>query len=343
MEKLRRRSGIVLLEETEGLVATEDLPAEYNFFEKYPTCLKDATDQSKCGSCWAFATMNALTHRVCKQVVDAGFKAPGKGGKDRLQPQFLVSCWEGSNACRGSRTFGAYTWMASNWASTGRCASYESWTGVGYPEKCPKMRESCTKANLKDGSYRRAAHRITIDQARIVIGEENIKREIFTNGPITVTMQTPANFIGASGKGVFSKGNAGWLQSGATHAFHAVVITGWGVDQETKLPYFSLENSWGSVYWHKYPNMNRGMLRVLRGSNDMGIETNLNVAGNPMILLEDGTKVSIKDGWNMDQKRTPINLSVRSERMDSKNNNDDDEIKAKAEKLIHDVEAAFSN
>lgn len=48
---------------------------------------------------------------------------------------------------------------------------------------------------------------------------------------------------------------------------HAILITGFGVDEETGLPFYSVKNSWGAAFGEN------GYFRILRGSGECGINT----------------------------------------------------------------------
>ena len=47
---------------------------------------------------------------------------------------------------------------------------------------------------------------------------------------------------------------------------HAIKMLGWGIDEETKTPYWLCANSWNSDWG------DNGFFRILRGQNECGIE-----------------------------------------------------------------------
>ena len=55
---------------------------------------------------------------------------------------------------------------------------------------------------------------------------------------------------------------------------HAVKIIGWGVDEETRIPYWLVVNSWGTSWGSS------GLFKIRRGTNECGIESEV-VAGLP--------------------------------------------------------------
>ncbi|VDQ03397.1 unnamed protein product [Trichobilharzia regenti] len=48
---------------------------------------------------------------------------------------------------------------------------------------------------------------------------------------------------------------------------HAVLLIGYGVDQDTNLPYWNIKNSWGGQWGEN------GFFRILRGSDECGVES----------------------------------------------------------------------
>ncbi|VDM72573.1 unnamed protein product [Strongylus vulgaris] len=53
---------------------------------------------------------------------------------------------------------------------------------------------------------------------------------------------------------------------GRQRGFHVVKIIGWGVDKVKNLPYWLVANSYNTDWGEK------GLFRILRGSNECGIE-----------------------------------------------------------------------
>lgn len=97
-------------------------------------------------------------------------------------------------------------------------------------------------------------------------GEENIRHNIFTWGPVSTGMLTYPDFYTFDAKNEIYKWNGNGPQVGG----HAVEIVGWGV--EGKIPYWIIKNSWGKEWG------DGGYFRMVRGINDCDIEENVMTA-----------------------------------------------------------------
>ena len=85
------------------------------------------------------------------------------------------------------------------------------------------------------------------------------------HGPVQASMYLTAPFE-VYKSGVFT------TQSKAYIGMHAVKITGWGIDNATKMDYWLVQNSWNSEWGEE------GYFRIERGTNMLSIESGV-VAG----------------------------------------------------------------
>ena len=90
--------------------------------------------------------------------------------------------------------------------------------------------------------------------------------EILTQGPVQAVMRVHTDLF-LYHSGVYSLTN---LASERLAGYHAVTIVGWG--QEGATPYWTVLNSWGSGWGED------GTFRILRGSNECGIEESVMAA-----------------------------------------------------------------
>ena len=99
-----------LPEKTTFKTSNADLPENFDLREAYPQCesLKEIRDQSRCGSCWAFAAAETMSDRLC---IHSGGEL-----QKRVSPQYLLTC---CTSC-GDGCFGGYPSSAfSYWRSNG--------------------------------------------------------------------------------------------------------------------------------------------------------------------------------------------------------------------------------
>ncbi len=79
--------------------------------------------------------------------------------------------------------------------------------------------------------------------------------------------------------------------SGSSTVNHAVVLAGYGVDEETGEKYYKIRNSWGPDYGES------GYIRVIRSDDD---STNCSVDNDPLegiacALDENGNKIDVEN------------------------------------------------
>ena len=92
----------------------------------------------------------------------------------------------------------------------------------------------------------------------------NIQKEIMEKGTVSVALSVYEDFEAYAG-GVYQHVSGKYLGG------HAIKMIGWGVDNGT--PYWTCVNSWNDSWGEK------GTFRILRGSNECGIEGSV-VAGD---------------------------------------------------------------
>jgi len=252
------------------------LPASFDSRKQWPNCpsIQEIRDQSDCGSCWAFATVEAATDRMC--IDTNGAK------KDHLSTEDMVGCcYECGFGCDGGDPGTAWSWLTSTGVVTGGNYGDHSWCSMysmpqcehhnnhttypacgasEYPTPaCPSQCDSDSTYNVpyaKDKHKFASAYSISSDVSQIM-------QEIMTNGPVTVAFSVYADFEQYAG-GVYHHVSGDYLGG------HAVKIIGWG--EEGNVPYWIVANSWNNDWGEN------GFFRILRGQDECGIEDSV-VAG----------------------------------------------------------------
>ena len=255
-----------LEEKTEFKTSLEALPESFDLREAFPECetLSEIRDQSTCGACWAFASAEVMSDRLC---IHSGGKL-----QTRVSAAALTSC---CTSC-GSGCFGGYPSSCfTYWRSTGipsgglygdttTCYPYFFPPCDDHMHKCtdykntPACKKSCQdgypKTLTEDKSYGSSSYSVR--------GEANMKQEIYENGSIVGTFSVYEDF-GDYSSGVYQHVTGSYLGG------HAVKIIGWGVT-DAGVKYWLVANSWNETWGEK------GYFRILRGANECGIEGSAN-------------------------------------------------------------------
>jgi len=235
--------------------------------------VKEVRDQGACGSCWAFGAVEAMTDRFC--IASNGEYHPHISAED------LMTCcgFECGFGCNGGFPSGAWRYYEGDgivtggqYASNKGCQPYQvkscSHHVVGEKPPCgatvstPECKSTCREGynttyeeDKKHGVSSYSVHN----------NEEQIKKEIFTHGPVEGAFTVYADFPTYK-SGVYQHVHGRMLGG------HAIRVLGWGVENGVK--YWIVANSWNPTWG------DQGFFKILRGSNHCGIESGI-VAGLP--------------------------------------------------------------
>ncbi|XP_066261464.1 cathepsin B-like [Euwallacea similis] len=244
----------------------EDVPESFDAREAWPDCAEIIgliRDQSRCGACWAFAAVEAMSDRICihsnatiKLLVSAQdeLTCSGAGGCHGGWPYFAWRDWYE----RGIVTGGLYE------AYDEGCKSYFLPNCEDHPNNCtdyvdtPSCVEQCdvdTMSYQTEKTYGQENYGLN--------GEKQIQLEIMKNGPVETVMDVFADFASYK-SGIYQH------TSGVYEGEHAVRILGWGVEDDVK--YWIVANSWNE-HWGA-----NGYFRIIRGRDEMGIESTIDAA-----------------------------------------------------------------
>ncbi|TVU50040.1 hypothetical protein EJB05_01394, partial [Eragrostis curvula] len=193
-------------------------------------------DQSKCGSCWAFAAVASIEslHKI------------RTGRLVSLSEQEIVDCPRGAhtNGCNGGFPSAAMSWVARIGGLT---------TEADYPYQ--SRRGACKRSKLRH----RAA---TIRGGRAVPRYNEAALELaVVRQPVTVLIDAG---------GAFQHYKRGVLSGSCnTKLNHAVTVVGYGTDEDSGRRYWIVKNSWGHRWGENgYIRMER---RIRRRAGMCGI------------------------------------------------------------------------
>lgn len=245
------------------------IPKSFDARTEWGFCSSISTirDQGSCGSCWAFGAAEAMSDRVC--VATHGVHTP------ILSVEELVSCCdECGMGCEGGYPEEAWLYWEMNglvtggpYKSTTGCYPYEVHpcehhiNGTRYPQCGDIVSTPTCRSNCVDGS--KWSSKYYGNDSYTYYDVESSMIDIMMFGPIESAF-TVYNDFPLYKSGVYSH------TSGVELGGHAIKVLGWGTENST--PYWLVANSWNSDWG------NKGYFKILRGSDECGIESGM-VAG----------------------------------------------------------------
>ena len=253
--------------ETKHVSPRTDLPTAFDAREKWQDCpsIGEIRDQSDCASCWAFGVVEVATDRLC-------ISSNGEHKESLSVEDLLECCPTCGYQCKGGYTGMAWEYVRRTGISTGGqfnttnwCKSYpfpqcEHGDGSKYPpcSTTPPDAPKC-EAKCQEGypiPYEKDLHQFA-NVYQLGGNVEEIKTEIFTNGPVDATFRVYEDFL------TYKSGIYHHVE-GKALSLHTVKMIGWGVENGEE--YWLLVNSWNEDWGEN------GLFRVRLGTNECGIE-----------------------------------------------------------------------
>ena len=256
--------GDALPRKTFSAAQLANAPESFDSREAWPHCasIRQIRDQSQCGSCWAFSTVETMSDRTC---IKYGYDVI-------LSTEDMLAC-SGCGTCNGGQPYSAFNYWVRKGVVTDKCRAYslpscdrDYLKNITNP--CPKERyptpvchANCTEAGLsweESKWYGKSAYSL--------YGEAQMMAEIAENGPVTATFTIYEDFH-------FYESGIYQHTSGQYLGGHAVKIIGYGTD-ENGTKFWIGANSWNPKWGEN------GFFRFIRGKNNCGIENSI-TAGIP--------------------------------------------------------------
>lgn len=239
-----------------------NIPPFFDAREAWPDCpsIREIRDQSNCGSCWAFATVEAITDRICiasQQQLHVQISAQ----------ELLSCCSDCGHGCHGGYPGSAWDFYVNDGLVSGGlfngtgCQPYSiepHHHGENYTDT-PDCERFCVDGRTvtSDKHYGLSAYSL--------VGVEQIQVDIMQNGPVGADFSLYSDFP-LYKSGVYQRHSPDYVTG------HAVKLIGWG--EEAGVPFWIAANSWNTEWGEA------GFFRFLRGSNECGIEAAV-MAGIP--------------------------------------------------------------
>ena len=226
----------------DDLYPPADSPDRLDYRQTHPECFFEPEDQSDCSCCYAFATLGALSTRRCIAKLDASVVP--------LSAQHMVSCDHGEAGCQGGGFNTSWAFLETEGAVMRDCLPYVS-GGTGLSGECPTTCQDGTLLN--DTIHYKAV------SASHLKNYNEIMTSLLNEGPVQTGFYVHEDFLYYVG-GIYHK------TYGSSIGGHAVLIVGYG--SMNNHDYWIVRNSWGSDWGEN------GYFRILRGTNECGIENN---------------------------------------------------------------------
>jgi len=230
-----------------AVLPLEGLPSSFDWRTETPGGLPPIRNQSKCGSCWAFATTG---------VLECNIKI--KENKDvDLSEQWLLSCNQRDWGCWGG-------WVAHDYH-----------LDLSHPDRSVDPCQNSGAVLEEDYPYvgldtpcqcQNKPHEYFIDDWFFIESEYDIpsvstlKSYILMYGPIWVAVRATLPFKNYTG-GIFDVHDDGKIN-------HAVVLVGWKDREGFKPGHWIMRNSWGPSWGED------GYMRIAYGTNSIGYAAN---------------------------------------------------------------------
>jgi len=232
------------------------LPASFDSSKAWPACKTIGTiyDQARCGSCWAFGAVEAISDRFCIH---------GSNRSLLLSFQDMTSCGP-DDGCEGGDAGDAWSYAQNTGLVTAACYPYSIPTCPPSQEPCLNFVATppCQQTCQDNEQWSSSKHFLS---SSYDVSASQMQQEIFTNGPIEACFSVYEDFVNYK-HGVYQYTSGDYLGG------HCIKIIGWGV--ENSLPYWLVNNSWTTTWG------NKGQFKILRGQDECGIEDDV-VAGLP--------------------------------------------------------------
>ncbi|CAF3825991.1 unnamed protein product [Rotaria sp. Silwood1] len=222
---------------------TNPLPNVFDWRTK--NVVSPIKNQGRCGSCYAFASV-AVLETVYAIKINAE-------NVTEFSPQQIVDC--SSEEYDNSGCFGGLFQPTMNYliGKGGKIATDTSYPYIGKQDSC--RTDGINEIDLGQVEY--------VD---IPVGDEKQMAEaLIKNGPIFIGLDADSELFMFYQSGILKIDSC---PNGRYDMDHAMVVVGYAYDEELKLPYWIIKNSWGTGWGES------GYLRLVKDADNMcGIAT----------------------------------------------------------------------
>uniref|UniRef100_A0A0G4H6E6 Peptidase C1A papain C-terminal domain-containing protein n=1 Tax=Chromera velia CCMP2878 TaxID=1169474 RepID=A0A0G4H6E6_9ALVE len=279
-EAVKGRGKVGVSEGTRSRGKGPALPATFDFRSEFRSCVSPPREQNTCGACWAFGALGSFEKQICKRS--------GGTTRVDLSREHVVRCASEAFGCEGGWVDAAFQALRrQGGALRESCIPYSVGKAPIDNNGQPMGSGFCPKASLlqterpdacrdrfgnqpprSDDDFRAL---VTVEWLKYrqrepsdsqiftlmktwrgyfegqlthtVTGERAIQAAIWRYGAVAAFMDVYNDFLDYRG-GVYSHREG----SGEVMGSHIVQLIGWGVDRDTRVPFWIAENSWGDQW-----------------------------------------------------------------------------------------------
>jgi len=155
-----------------------ELPESYDWREVYPQCVQTPVNigDRNCSSSYAFASVGAVQDKICMAT----------NKTVQLSVQEVLDCDTNSQGCEGGYVNKVLQYGKKKGYVTAECHEYS-----GDKQECEVDHFESNECRLDNTIYK-------VNDYCIAVQEENIKRELFKNGPVVAQLQPYTDFLAYS-------------------------------------------------------------------------------------------------------------------------------------------------
>ena len=216
-------------------------PSSYDY--RNTNKIGPSQDQGNCGSSWAFATAGILQSYYAMHI----------GKFEYLSKQMLVDCDTSDSGCNGGLMEYAFTWLTKNGGIM--LESDYPYKGVRGACKSEKSKYIDMKVN---GYFKYGSSTSTFNP----VDEDEIKEFLYQTGPLGVVMNGDPLVSYVSG--IIDVPSS---ECPASAVNVCLLLVGYGVDSDSGIPYWIVQNSWGEDWGES------GFFKIRRGNSSCGINS----------------------------------------------------------------------
>lgn len=214
-----------------------------------------------CNSAWLMASLASLADRI---NLENGNGFP----RVVLSAQAVINCL-GGGSCQGGSLGGFFQYLYTGFVPEYGCQIYLAKNPSAFTCSAIDICKNCLDSSCWAVSSYPAW---TVSQIGTVVGPDNMKKEIFSRGPIVCPIMSTKKFEQYT-SGVFSE----FVPTPTPN--HAVEVVGWGKDP-TGQEYWVVRNSWGTSWGLA------GYAQIRMYDGNLGLDSNDCWWGQPSRLTE---------------------------------------------------------